>query len=348
MLRLMDANLDRLSEGLRVLEDVARFVLDDIHTTEKLKRMRHELTATDPVFQNRLLSARDSGGDVGREGGGITGTPRNHIIDLVAANAKRAQESLRVLEEFAKLPEMPAEVAERNFEHARFTLYEIEKLLTFRLARHEQREKVAGLYVIIDSQTLVGRDEIEITRQVIQGGASVVQLRDKHRDKRDLIAVADELKKICAGAGVPFLINDHVDVAVAIDADGVHVGQNDLPVSLAREMLALDKIIGCSARTVDLALRAEQDGADYIGVGAMYFSSTKTDAEVVGPGGLSEIKNAVSVPIVAIGGISEENISQVIEAGADSVAVIGAVLNSGDIMEATNKMAAKVAERGGK
>ena len=114
MLRLMDANLDRLSEGLRVLEDVARFVLGDIHITEELKRMRHELTATDPALRNRLLSARDSGGDVGREGSGIAGTPRNHIADLVAANAKRAQESLRVLEEFAKLPEIPAEMATRT------------------------------------------------------------------------------------------------------------------------------------------------------------------------------------------------------------------------------------------
>ncbi|MBT9149467.1 MAG: Thiamine-phosphate synthase [Dehalococcoidia bacterium] len=364
MLRIIDANLDRLGEGLRVLEDIARFVLEDIRITEKLRRMRHELIAIDPALKSRLLAARDSVGDVGR--GGAGGGDRKRLIDVVTANAKRAQESLRVLEELAKLPQVPAELRERRFEEARFTLYEIERELALRLARQDRRNRVAGLYVIIDAQTLgasresrvqsreSGREgnsslqppasslsEAEAARQVIQGGARVIQLRDKHRSKRELIPLTRELRQICAEAGVLFIVNDYVDLALATDADGVHLGQNDLPVPLAREILPLDKIIGCSARTVELALKAQEEGADYIGVGSIYSSPTKPSAEVIGLGRLRDIRNAVSLPVVALGGVNESNVGEVLEAGADSVAVIDAVLNAEDTRMATHRLVAK-------
>lgn len=338
MLRIIDANLDRLSEGLRVLEDISRFILEDIGITEQLRRMRHELIAIDPALKRRLLAARDSAGDVGREGAG--GSDRKRLIDVVSANARRAQESLRVLEELAKLPQATAELGERNFEKARFALYEIEKELALRLVRQDRRNRVAGLYVIIDAQTLGKRSEAEAARQVIQGGAMVIQLRDKHRSKRELVPLTRELKKICAEAGVLFIVNDYVDLALATDADGVHLGQNDLPVPLAREILPLDKIIGCSARTVELALDAQEEGADYIGVGSIYSSPTKPGAEVIGLGRLQQIKEAVSLPVVALGGINESNVSEVIKAGADCVAVIDAVLNASDIRMATHRLAA--------
>lgn len=345
MLRLMDANLDRLGEGLRVLEDSARFVLGDIQITETLKRMRHELTSTDPVFRSKLLASRNSEGDVGREKAVAT-IPRTQLVDLVAANARRTQESLRVLEEYAKLPQIPVEIAERNFEQARFALYEIEKELTLKLIRHDKRERISGLYVIIDRQFLAGRSEVEATRQVIQGGARVIQLRDKLRNKRDIIAVAHELKQVCIEANVLFIMNDHMDVAVAVDADGVHLGVNDLPVPMAREMMSLEKIIGCTVRTVEQAIKAQEDGVDYIGVGAIYPSSTKADAEVVGLERLHEIKRKVSMPIVAIGGINETNVNPVIETGADSVAVISAVLSTDDMLASTHQLVAKFSLRG--
>jgi len=343
MLRLMDANLDRLSEGLRVLEDVSRFILGDARTTETLKRLRHELTATDSEFKNKLLIARDSEDDIGRESP-VKGTERKHISDLVTANAKRAQEALRVLEEFAKLPDMPPQMSERNFEQARFILYEIEKGLTLLLSRQEKRDRINGLYVIIDAEKLTGSNVTEATQQVVDSGASVVQFRSKHANKRDLIAVAGTIKEICNRADVLFIMNDHIDVALAIDADGVHLGQNDIPVSLAREMLPPNRIIGCSTRTVEKAIQAQEEGADYLGVGAIFPSPTKSDAEVIGPEKLREIRDATALPIVAIGGIDEGNAREVMENGADCLAVISAVLDTEDIEAATHRLTAKISQ----
>ncbi len=341
MLRLMDANLDRLSEGLRVLEDVSRFILDDTRITETLKRMRHELTTTDPEFKNQLLGARDSAIDVGRNSP-VEGIERKNLADLVNANAKRSQEALRVLEEFAKLPETPFQMAERNFEQARFTLYEVEKELTLRLSRQDKIEKIDGVYVIIDVEALSPNDATEAVRQVIAGGANAIQLRSKEQAKKDLLKLAGEIGQICADAGALFIVNDHVDIALAVNADGVHLGQKDLPVTVARGMLPPDKIIGCTVRTIEQALQAQSDGVDYIGVGAIYASPTRPDAGVIGLEGLDKIRRAVSLPIVAIGGINERNARKVIEQGADCIAVISAVLKSKDIETATSRLVEQV------
>jgi thiamine-phosphate pyrophosphorylase len=343
--RIIDANLDRLGEALRVLEDVARFMLDDAQLSEELKNIRHDLIPVDPSTKNKLLAARDTEGDVGRERAAISGSERQCVSDLVTANAKRAEESLRVLEEFAKLPEMPAELRGRRFEQARFTLYGIEKEITLRLARWDKRERITGLYIIVDDQTLAGRiSEVEAARQAIKGGARIIQLRDKRRSKGELVPIAQELRQICAQAEVLFLINDYVDLALATDADGVHLGQSDLPVCLARRVLPLDKIIGCSVRTVEQAQKAQDEGADYVGVGAIYPSPTKPDAGVIGIEGLRKIRDAISLPIVALGGIKTSNVNEVLEAGADSIAAISAVL-SDDIEASTRRLAEKIAGR---
>ena len=141
MLRLIDANLDRLGEGVRVLEDIARFVLDDSKMSGQLKNVRHDLVKVSPELKNRLLASRDSVADVGRERVPVSGSPRNDVVALVTANAKRAQESLRVLEESVKLPDMPPELKSKGFEKARFTLYTIEKEMTLKLAERTQNEQ---------------------------------------------------------------------------------------------------------------------------------------------------------------------------------------------------------------
>jgi len=338
----MDANLDRLGEGLRVLEDVARFVLGDVALTERLKRLRHEMIPMDPNLKRRLLAARDAEGDLGRKSS-VAGIERRGLEDVVIANARRAQESLRVLEEFAKLPEIPPEIAGRDFERARFELYDIERELVFDLDRSRKRESIRGLYIIIDAEALRGSvSELEAARRAIAGGVGVLQYRDKVHSRREALSIAQELRDCCARAGVLFIVNDWADIALAVEADGLHIGQEDLPVNVVRKTLPPEMIIGCSVRTVPQAQRAEAEGADYLGVGSVYPSPTKPGAEVIGVAGLRAVKGAVSVPIVAIGGIAETNAGEVIGAGADGVAVIGAVLNAADITEATRRLKAVV------
>lgn len=342
MLRLMDVNLDRLSEGLRVLEDVARFVLNDAPITERLKRLRHEMIPSDPALERRLLAARNSESDIGRQSP-VPGIERRGLEDLVMANARRAQESLRVLEEFSKLPDIPLEIAGRDFERARFDLYEIERELVFRLLRNAKQESIRGLYVIIDAETLVGRlTPVEAARQAIAGGAEILQYRDKIHARREMVSIARELRDACARSGVLFLVNDWADIALAVEADGVHLGQEDLPVGAVRKMLPPGMIIGCSVRTIPQAQEAEAEGADYLGVGSIYSSPTKPGAEVIGLAGLRAVKGAASVPVVAIGGITERNVREVIGVGADAVAVIGAVLKAADLAGAVRRLKAMV------
>jgi thiamine-phosphate pyrophosphorylase len=336
LLRIVDANLNRMGEGLRVLEELARLSLNDADLTQQLKNMRHELVRVDSELQQRLLQARDSEGDVGADME-VPGEEKGRDIPAtITANARRVQESLRVMEEIARAPGLNLDT--EKYRQARFSLYDIEKTLLSRILRQDKIKRLAGLYVIIDTAALKGRSHVEATDQVIRGGARVIQLRDKAHSKRELLSIAGEMKKLCASRNVIFIANDYLDVALAVDADGLHMGPEDLPLEIARKMLPIDKILGGSARTIEKASAAKAAGADYIGVGAMYPTSSKDESEVVGPERLIEIREAVDIPIVAIGGINRSNVREVLAAGADSVAVISAVLGAEDIEEATRQL----------
>jgi len=340
MLRLIDANLNRISEGLRLLEDVARFLLNDATLSEQLKSLRHDLAADDPSLQRKLLLARDSAADVGAFAEVSSELQRQDLPSIVTANAKRVEESLRVMEEFAKLPDQALD--SERFKKARFDLYQIEQKLTASLLRRDKRERVDSIYVILDHEALGGREEMEVARQVISGGAKVVQLRDKQRGKREMLGAATELRQLCAQFEVLFIVNDYLDITLASDADGLHLGQSDLPLAATRHLLPQDKILGCSTTSAQEALQAQAEGADYIAVGSIYPSTSKEGTKVVGLGTLHQIKEAIALPIVAIGGINEENAAAVIEAGADSLAVISAVLGAEDVEGATRKLKEKI------
>jgi thiamine-phosphate pyrophosphorylase len=345
VLRIMDANLNRTAEGLRLLEDVARLILDDTALTQQLKTMRHEVVEGDWLFHQQLIQARDSESDVGF---GIEATGDEKQRDLritVVANARRVQESLRTLEELAKMPDAAIKWDSDKFKQARFALYTIEKNLLSRLLRQDKSKRISGLYVIIDAQTLKSRNIVEAASQVIRGGAKIIQLRDKTTEKRELFPIAQQLKDLCAEQGVLFIMNDYLDLALAVDADGLHVGQEDLPVDIARKLLPIDKILGASARTVSLATAAQAGGADYIAVGSMYPTTSKGSAVVVGPGRLKQIREAISVPLVAIGGITMDNVSEVMAAGADAVAVIRAALDVENIEETTRQLINRIEGR---
>lgn len=328
ILRIVDASLNRVGEGLRLLEDIARLLLNDAVLTQQLKTMRHELVRGDSSFHQHLLQSRNSEGDVGIDIE-VPGEEKERELPVVlVANARRVQEALRTLEEMAKVPGAAPQLDSEKFKQARFNLYTVEQKLLARLLRQDKLKRLSGLYVIIDTQMLKGRGHIEVARQVIQGGARTIQLRDKLQSKKELLPIAQQLKNLCAEHGVLFIMNDYLDLALETDADGLHVGQDDLPVRVARKLLPMDKILGASARTLEQATAAQSEGADYLGVGAMYPTATKETAEVVGLERLRQIKQAISLPLVAIGGITRDNAAEVIAAGADSVAVISAILGA--------------------
>jgi len=349
-MRIIDANLNRASEGLRVLEDVARFLLNDAELSQRLRTLRHDLARETKSLSGGLLSQRNSGHDVGAHIVASyepeTKQPLQDLSGLVTANAKRVEESLRVLEELAKLPEISSMLNSARFEQMRFALYTLERDLISRISRRDKVEGMTGLYAILDRQFLVGRDEMDIAGQIIKGGARIIQLRDKSRFYRDkegeLLLVARKLKELCSQADVLFIINDYLDLAIAVDADGLHVGQEDLPLPVIRRELPIDKIVGCSVTTLSQATKAQAEGADYIAVGSIFPTATKKGATVVGVDMLKELKRTVSTPLVAIGGINQNNIGEVVSAGADAVAVISAVLGEGDVRGAVQELIAKM------
>ena len=196
------------------------------------------------------------------------------------------------------------------------------------------------LYVITDEQLSNGRSHIEIARFAIEGGADVIQLRDKTASSRKLYEDAIAIRKITRDADVSFIVNDRLDIALAVDADGVHVGQKDLPAKVARRLIGSDKILGVSAETVEQAIQAEQDGADYLGVGPIFEArSTKPDAgEPMGLVLLREIQCRCKIPVIAIGGINQQNASETIQAGADGIAVISAIVSAQDIASVSHEL----------
>lgn len=195
------------------------------------------------------------------------------------------------------------------------------------------------LYVITDSGLSSGRSDAEVARLAYEGGADVVQLRMKNADGGAMLEQALEIRKVADELCKLFIVNDRIDVAMASGADGVHLGQSDMPVAVARGLMGDDAIIGASVENVEQAVIAEEAGADYVGVGAIFKTSTKPDAaQGIGLGPIFEIRQAVDIPIVAIGGINRGNIQDVIRAGADSAAVVSAVVAQDDISGAAHEL----------
>ena len=195
-----------------------------------------------------------------------------------------------------------------------------------------------ALYVVTDRGILGGKDLIKSIEESIIGGATVVQLREKDVSTLDFHNIAIEVKKVTSKYNVPLIINDRIDIALSSDADGLHIGQDDMPLEIARKMLGEEKIIGVSVRNVSEAILAENGGADYLGVGAVYPTGSKNDATLVGLAELKRIKENVKIPVVAIGGINEKNTREVMDYKADGVAVISAVFGKGDITAASKAL----------
>ena len=200
------------------------------------------------------------------------------------------------------------------------------------------RKEDMRLYAITDRHWLNGESLYQQVEKALRGGVTFLQLREKNLDEELFMKEAGEIKELCRKYGVPFIINDNVEIAKAIDADGVHVGQSDMEAGDVRKRLGADKIIGVSAKTVEQALLAEKHGADYLGVGAVFSTSTKSDATGVSHETLRDICRAVKIPVVAIGGITRDNVKELNGYGADGIAVISAIFAQADITEAAKEL----------
>lgn len=195
------------------------------------------------------------------------------------------------------------------------------------------------LYVVTDSDLSKGHTDAEVARLAYEGGADAVQLRMKHSDGREMLKQAMEIRKVADEFCKFFFVNDRVDIAMASGADGVHLGQSDIPLEVARDLMGETAIIGISVDNVDQAIAAAEGGADYIGIGSIFNTSTKPDAKQgVGLGAIYEIREAVDIPIVAIGGINRGNIQDVVRAGADAAAVVSAVVAQDDVKAAAHEL----------
>ena len=339
ILRLLDANANRAREGLRVMEDYARFVLNDGPISAELKRMRHELTALIPAD---AIYSRDTPRDVGTTNKTATELVREDMAAVVTAAGKRFGEALRTIEEFLKT-NMPADAA--KIEAIRYRFYDIEKTLAFSL-RPASRFPNVRLYVLI-TESACKLPWLEAAKQAILAGADCLQLREKNLESREFLNRARLLVELCHGHGVMCIINDRPDITLLAGADGVHLGQDDLPAIEARKILGHDKIIGVSTHCMDHAKAALRDGADYLGVGPFFRSGTKPRDFVAGPAYAAEVTRTIQLPLVAIAGINEENVDQVLATGIRAIAVTAAVTGQDDPKAAAARLKARLVEHRG-
>ncbi|MEB3828911.1 thiamine phosphate synthase [Phormidium sp. CCY1219] len=314
--RILDANLDRAREGLRILEEWCRFGLESGSLANECKEMRQELGRW---HSPELRAARNTPGDPGTDLTHPMEERRESIHTLLQANFCRVQEALRVLEEYGKLyhPQMGG-----LFKQMRYQVYSLESyLLAYR--RRQQLER-AQLYLV----TSVSDRLFSIIEAAVEGGLTLVQYRDKNTNDAQRLRNAEKLREICHDYGALFIMNDRVDLALAVDADGVHLGQDDVPTSLARQLLGPHRLIGRSTTNPEEMERAIAEGVDYIGVGPVYETPTK---EGKPPTGLSYVRYAAEnspIPWFAIGGIDMHNLNEVLDSGADRVAVVRAIMEA--------------------
>ena len=324
--RIIDANVNRSLEGLRVVEDFARFRLNDQHLSTQYKGLRHDLASTLATLPQRALSAaRHTTGDVGTQIKAPDEYLRRSTDSVAIASQKRGEQALRCIEEYTKIvaPDLAAPV-----EQLRYRAYTLGRAIAVTSASRARLDQ-KHLYILTDAaRTLVQFEQL--ARILTEAGADFIQLRDKRLADRELVARGHKLRDITRNSDTLFIVNDRPDIAAIVDADGVHVGQDELCVADARKVIGSDRLVGVSTHSIEQARQAVLDGADYIGCGPTFPSPTKKFDEFPGPGLLYAVANEISLPAFAIGGITLENIPQVFEAGFRRIAVSSCVTAAED------------------
>jgi thiamine-phosphate pyrophosphorylase len=343
VIRILDAALNRATEGLRVVEDYARFVLDDPFLTGLTKSLRHDLaSAAMPILSAARHTARETQLDVGTAISTEQESQRPDAWAVCAASLKRTEQSLRSLEEYGKL--VSADLADQC-EGLRYRLYTLEKALDIGRISRDALDSVT-LCVLIDG----GKSPIEfetLVKSLVSAGVGMIQLRDKCLDDRDLIQRARRLVALTREGDAPAeprttarpeprppktlaIINDRPDIAVAAHADGVHVGQEDLSVKDARSIVGAEMLIGVSTHNIHQARAAVLGGANYLGAGPTFPSQTKSFDNFAGLQYLSEVAAEISLPTFAIGGIAANNLDRVMKTGTSRIAVSSAVTSAAE------------------
>jgi thiamine-phosphate pyrophosphorylase len=326
--RIIDANFNRAREACRVVEEFCRFVLNSSSLTERAKKLRHKLSASiGKLNAGRLIAGRDTPGDVGV---GMTiekQLTRGNLNDCFIAGCKRLTEALRALAEIIRIDNESLAAA---IEKLRFDAYTLEKDIII-FSDTSTKFKSVRLYIVITSN--LPADVISLTHKCAEGGADCIQLRAKDVEDDRHFALAVEFVKICKDAGIISIINDRTDIAVACGADGVHLGQNDLPVEQARRLQLAPLIIGKSTHSLKQLKAACAENLTYVGLGPVYATPTKPGADAVGleyvTGATQELADT-GIGHVAIGGITPDNVEHVLAAGAESIAVCSAVTHASD------------------
>jgi len=336
--RILDANFNRAREALRVAEDCGRFALNDPAITAMAKNLRSELVEVYASLPgDELISSRDTPGDIGTEITSPTESKREDLADVATIACRRLTESLRTIEEYGKFiaPEQTIRV-----ERMRYDAYTLEQRLTQRLSVAKRFEQVK-LYVLITSTLCTGSVR-ETARAAIAGGADAIQLRETSVPDAVMLALAAELRELTDETGKLLIIDNRPDIAALIAADGVHLGQHDLPVAESRKLLRPGAIVGKSSHSVDQAKASVNEGADYISVGPIFETKTKDVGPPVGEELLKQVAEKVPLPLVPIGGITSKNVDQLVAAGAERVAVCSAVCAAKNPKSAAEAIRAKL------
>jgi thiamine-phosphate pyrophosphorylase len=335
VIRVLDASLNRAAEGLRVVEDYARLVLDDPFLTGQAKALRHDLaTAAAAIASADRHAARDTLADVGTIISTAEESQRGDAWDVCAASLKRTAQSFRSLEEYGKL--VSADFA-GQCESLRYRLYTLEKAIDVGRSSRDRLDGVTLCVLIDGGKTL--DDFTRLARSLVEAGVGMIQLRDKRLDDRDLV---DRAKRLLAltrepspspslqGRGTLAIVNDRADIAAAVQADGVHIGQKDLSVKDARAIVGPRMLIGVSSHNIAQGQAAVLDGANYLGAGPTFASQTKSFERFAGLDYLREAANEIRLPTFAIGGIGAGNLADVLATGVSRVAVSSAVTAAAD------------------
>jgi thiamine-phosphate pyrophosphorylase len=342
VVRILDANLNRAREALRVVEDHARFVLDDADAAERVKIVRHRLRRiVDAVGADELLTARDIVSDVGRDVKTAGELRRGSAEDVVRAAFARLTEAARVLGEYGKLvTPAAAEAAEK----LRYETYELEQRVVLRGTLRARLQQV-GLYVIL-TEALCARGWYETAEAVLRGGAGGLQLREKNLGDAQMLARARRLRDLTTQYEALLVINDRPDIARLSGADGVHVGQDDLPVADARRIAGANILVGKSTHTLEQFDAAAAEEPDYLAIGPMFASTTKPQDHIAGSRTLAAVAGKTQLPLIGIGGITAENVAQVMEGGATCVCVCSAVIGADDAEGAAAEIVSNIVADG--